>query len=1119
MRKNRTNQKKSILAAGLSLILCMSQFFSAMDVSAAPGTSAPADIDTALDTIAEDAIVASADSAIHISTVDELTAFAENCTLDTWSVGKIFVLDTDIDLSGTDFSSIPTFGGTFFGQGHTISGLSLTGGSNHKALFRYIQESGEVSQLSVSGIANADGSHSGLALLAGMNYGMIDNCHVSGTVNGVEKTGCVAGINGATGVISNCSASGMVTGDHLIGGIAGENLGTISGCQNYCNINTVAEDNHIDLASIDIDAALTDLLTTENAASVTDIGGITGSNSGSLRACVNNGPVGYQHVGYNIGGIAGSQSGFIEGCVNYGLLNGRKDIGGIVGQMEPSSLLKFDEDTLAKLNEEFNTLHDLLTKLDQDCGGSSSALTGQVGQLLNSVENAQAAVDHILGSASEDFSSFSQPTDLTLLPSPRPVSLDFLDAIPTFSPMPSASVTPSAMPSEEPDATATPTLDPAASAAPTISPDQGDESEPDTSFTDATEPPDSGESNNTQDAEPDYETETDSFTLTPLSAPRMIHSGFLYEPDEPIPYDDPQDDQPEEEEEGTDATAPPSSTPEISWPEGWPTPSVPNLDDYNFLDDIDREEVEKSINDAQNNIYEDASELLNSIQNRIQERAAIVGSRFDSAKNMLGSSFSSIITDTRLLNSMLDSENQLVLDDFQAIIDELNVITDLITNPDPINPDGILEDVSDADQLTDTTGKVMNCCNKGSVNGDLNVGGIAGSLSRENNLDPENDFDLSQYDTTLNFRYQERIVLRQCENHGKVEGKKDCTGGIAGEMLLGSIMECTNSGAISSDGNNVGGIAGLSTTTIRTSSSKCSLSGTNKIGGIAGEGNVIRGCFSMVEIREGDHYLGSIAGTLDSAGEAADCFFVEGCPPGIDGISYTGFAQPLPYEEFLALPDLPDIFRNIYLTFEADGHIVDTVSVAYGESLHPDDLPEVPEKDGFTGKWSDFHSTEITFDQTVEAIYSEYITTLESDLKDGSRPVLLAEGVFSTDDTLSVSEIDAYPDDTMASALYYNIHLASTDQAPYTFRMLIPSDMEKPQLEKIDEQKNRTSLPSEKDGSYLVFTLDDKDAVICCADRPSSISPVWIILLVILLLVLAIILIRYLLAHSKRSRN
>lgn len=1098
MHKNMTEINHAVLAAGLALILCMLQPLSYLIAAAAPGTDISADTPDDADIITEEEL----EAAIHISNADELTVFAQNCTLDTWSVGKIFILDSDIDLSDTNFTVIPTFGGIFLGQGHTISGLSLTGGSNNMALFRYVQESGRIYQLSVSGAANAESTHSGAALFAGVNNGVIESCHVSGTVNGGEKVGCLVGINDATGIISNCSTDGMVTGDHLIGGIAGENLGSISGCQNHCSVNTIAEDNNISLTSIDIDAALTDLLTTENAASVTDIGGITGSNSGSLRACVNDGPIGYQHVGYNIGGIAGSQSGFIEGCVNYGILNGRKDIGGIAGQMEPSSLLKFDEDTLKKLNVEFDKLHDLLTQLDRDCGDSSSTLTGQVGQLLDSVEGAQNAVDNILSSASEDFSSFSEPTDLTLLPSPRPVSLDFLDALPTVSIPPAATPSASASPAATPAGTPVPTDSPTPEPNPTVTP--GTES----GTSDMAVPESSSETSDITVSEPAAALTTESYDIKPLYAPRQIRSGILYEPDEPTELD---------EDSVPVGTATPTPDPLLSWPEGWPTPSIEiDLDDYNFLDDIDREEVEKSINDAQEHIYEDASGLLSSIQNRIQERASLIGSRFDSAKNMLGSSFSSIITDTRLLNSMLDSENQLILDDFQAIIDELNVITDLITAPDPMDPDDILEDISDEDQITDTTGKVMNSINKGLINGDLNVGGIAGSLSRENNLDPENDFDLDQYDTTLNFRYQERIVVRQCENLGRVEGKKDCVGGIAGEMLLGSIMECTNSGSLKSEGSQVGGIAGLSSSTIRASSSKCALWGKDKVGGIAGEGKVIRSCFSMVEIREGDHYLGSVAGIIDSSGEVTDCFFVEGCPAGIDGISYAGSAQPLPYEEFLALPDLPDIFQNIYLTFEADGHIVETITLSYGESLHPDDFPSVPEKDGFTGKWNDFSSTEITFDQTIEAIYNEYITTLESDLKNGFLPVLLAEGIFTPEDTLSVSEVNAYPEDGLTNAVCYSIRLSGGSDEAHTFRFLIPQDMERPQLEWLNENKEWISLPSERDGSYLVFSLTAKDAVVCCVDRPATISPVMITLLVILLLLLIGILILFFFRKKKK---
>lgn len=140
---------------------------------------------------------------------------------------------------------------------------------------------------------------------------------------------------------------------------------------------------------------------------------------------------------------------------------------------------------------------------------------------------------------------------------------------------------------------------------------------------------------------------------------------------------------------------------------------------------------------------------------------------------------------------------------------------------------------------------------------------------------------------------------------------------------------------------------------------------------------------------------------------------------------------------------------------------------------------------------------------------------MESELKDGSLPVLLVEGIFTPDDALIVSSINAYPEDAMTSAVCYNLHITSDDSITHTFRMLIPADMKKPQLEQLDEHQNWISLPSEKDGSYLVFTLDEKDAVVCCVDRPATISPIMIVGLVLLLLVLTAVLILYSIRRKK----
>lgn len=117
--------------------------------------------------------------------------------------------------------------------------------------------------------------------------------------------------------------------------------------------------------------------------------------------------------------------------------------------------------------------------------------------------------------------------------------------------------------------------------------------------------------------------------------------------------------------------------------------------------------------------------------------------------------------------------------------------------------------------------------------------------------------------------------------------------------------------------------------------------------------------------------------------------------------------------------------------------------------------------------------------------------------------LLDATVVFTPADTLLVTEINAYPAQGLTNAVCYSIQLTCDNTNPCLFRMLIPNEMEKPQLEQLDENNNWISIPSDQDGSYLVFPLDSRKAVICCVDRPAIISPVMIFFLVILLIALA----------------
>ncbi len=70
-----------------------------------------------------------------IRTTEEFLAFAQNCTSESYSKGRYFVLETDLNLQGTDFKPAPVFAGTFDGRGHAIIGLSVKENGSDLGLF------------------------------------------------------------------------------------------------------------------------------------------------------------------------------------------------------------------------------------------------------------------------------------------------------------------------------------------------------------------------------------------------------------------------------------------------------------------------------------------------------------------------------------------------------------------------------------------------------------------------------------------------------------------------------------------------------------------------------------------------------------------------------------------------------------------------------------------------------------------------------------------------------------------------------------------------------------------------------------------------------------------------
>lgn len=328
---------------------------------------------------------------LHIGSVDDLMDFSRKCALDSWSRDKTVYLDNDLDLSGVEFDPIPTFGGTFYGNGHTIRGLDLQESGGVRGLFRYVQAGGTVQNLKVEGVVSPADSGATVGGIVGSNSGKLVGCSFQGSVAGEENVGGLAGVNEADGQIINCVFSGTVTGKHYVGGVVGQNLGSVVQSRNNGSINTTQIESEADLSAVDWEQ----INSLSNIPVCTDVGGIAGYSTGVIQGCQNSGDVGYPHMGYNIGGIVGRQCGYLDGCTNEGSVLGRKDVGGIAGQLEPELTLQYSADILDQLGTELDTLQALVDGTLTDVGSASDSLFAQMKSLSASAKSVKASTSSL----------------------------------------------------------------------------------------------------------------------------------------------------------------------------------------------------------------------------------------------------------------------------------------------------------------------------------------------------------------------------------------------------------------------------------------------------------------------------------------------------------------------------------------------------------------------------------------------------------------------------------------------------------------------------------------------------------------------------------------------------
>lgn len=297
-----------------------------------------------------------------------------------------FILKDNIDLSGHSWVPIEQFNGTFDGQGHTISNMSVTVGVTSSAgLFGY--GSAKVQNVNLDNVYVVSANSSVGGIIGDARTGaIIKDCTVEGTILYTDpgtdaRNSAVGGVVGAASnvTITGCKFSGLVysktvVGNNTtggIGGIVGEaNSSTISKSTNNGTVCTIAKSNNAGgIAGYIKDTTVTNCQNKGNIYAKAEsanhgVGGIVGQvyvdqeESNKITECTNTGnitAVGSSSAGY-AGGIVGKllgntsgNSGTIESCHNSGDILMQSStlcsIGGLVGVSSANLTIKASSNT------------------------------------------------------------------------------------------------------------------------------------------------------------------------------------------------------------------------------------------------------------------------------------------------------------------------------------------------------------------------------------------------------------------------------------------------------------------------------------------------------------------------------------------------------------------------------------------------------------------------------------------------------------------------------------------------------------------------------------------------------------------------------------------------------
>ena len=237
------------------------------------------------------------------------------------------VLTADIPLEGGQWEPIggsgaTAYSGTFDGQGHTVSGLSVATAGDYAGFFGNLNGA-KVTGLGVEGNVTATGRYAG-GIAGRTNTGSsITDCYFTGSVTATGGyAGGIAGFNSGSTITGCFTSGGTVSAtDRYAGGIAGNNYynASITACYSSASVTTTGDYAGGIAGYNTSNASVTSCYATGTVSAANSGGGIAGyNNSSTLSGCIALGKeVVRTGTGNDFGRVAGFDNGTITGCASY----------------------------------------------------------------------------------------------------------------------------------------------------------------------------------------------------------------------------------------------------------------------------------------------------------------------------------------------------------------------------------------------------------------------------------------------------------------------------------------------------------------------------------------------------------------------------------------------------------------------------------------------------------------------------------------------------------------------------------------------------------------------------------------------------------------------------------